>query len=307
MLTRSKKLKGWEMKKLSIAVTSLAPLINQDHYGNFSRIMSGLWKKVNESDYLKIEKICREKNLVISTDSFMKKIAVLEKKAGINKLISRQVYNINAIQNKSSKVLELQQNKIAKNIDGLQQLSNKEKQELKYLVNSATNTRFGISNESKGIDIFTQKTGKTIESSQGRQVLTFHTDDINGYIFEFVGKCDGITSDNKVVEIKNRQKKLFGEVRDYEMCQIQTYLHMIKLNKAYLVEVLPGNTASTTTHNIIEVDKDPDYFTQNVNPYIKKIVSFVTKLRSNEFTDDFKIKLMTGDDDKTCYQTYLNL
>ena len=307
MLTRSKKLKGWEMKKLSIAVTSISPLINQDHYGNFSRIMSGIWKKVNESDYLKIEKICREKNLVISTDNFMKKIAVLEKKAGINKLISRQVYNINAIQNKSSKVLELQQDKIAQNIDKLQILSNKEKQDLKYLVNSATNTRFGISNESKGVDIFTQKTGKTIESSQGRQVLAFHTDDINGYIFEFVGKCDGITTDKEVIEIKNRQKKLFGEVRDYEMCQIQTYLHMIKLNKAYLVEVLPGNTASTTTHNIIEVAKDPNYFIQNINPYIKKIVGFVTKLRSNEFSDDFKIKLMTGDDDKTCYQTYLNL
>ena len=79
------------------------------------------------------------------------------------------------------------------------------------------------------------------------------------------------------------------------------------MNFGAFVEVLPGNTASTTTHNIIEVAKDPDYFTQNVNPYIKKIVGFVTKLRNNEITNDFKIKLMTGDDDKTCYQTYLNL
>ena len=86
MLTRSKKKKAWEMKKLSIAVTSLAPLINQDHYGNFSKIMSGMWKKVNESDYSKIEKKCREQNLIISTDNFMRKIAVLEKRLELIKL-----------------------------------------------------------------------------------------------------------------------------------------------------------------------------------------------------------------------------
>ena len=43
----------------------------------FLRLCQDYGKKVNESDFIRIEKICRDKNLVISTDNFMKKLLFL--------------------------------------------------------------------------------------------------------------------------------------------------------------------------------------------------------------------------------------
>ena len=305
--TRSRKKQDFEMKKISIAVTSIAPLINLDHYNNFPRIISQIWKKVNLDDYSKFEKICREKNLILSTDGFIRKINTIEKRTGIKNIISKEVRSINAIQNKSANVLKKQQEKVETIIKDSDNLNESNKKELIKLVHSATNTRYGISNENIGVKLFNQFSDDKIINQQDSQKIVFYKDDINGYIFEFTGRCDGITKNNKIIEIKNRQSKLFNEVRDYEMCQIQTYLHSSGYKSAYLVEVLPGSNLSNSEFGIIEVVKNNDYYDSMIKPYISKIVKFLMKLKNNEFDDEFKLALISGDSDKLCYKTYLNL
>jgi len=51
-----------------------------------------------------------------------------------------------------------------------------------------------------------------------------------------VGKTDGMASDGTLVEIKNRTKRFFNMVPEYENVQVQTYLRMLNLDKAHLVE-----------------------------------------------------------------------
>ena len=68
----------------------------------------------------------------------------------------------------------------------------------------------------------------------------FTIDEIEGTKYEIVGRIDRI-QDNEdgtktLVEIKNRTKALFNKVRDYEFVQVQSYLHMMDLEKARLIE-----------------------------------------------------------------------
>jgi hypothetical protein len=58
--------------------------------------------------------------------------------------------------------------------------------------------------------------------------------------FEIVGKIDRIQEDpdgsKTLVEIKNRTRRLFKKVPEYEYIQVQTYLQMLNLERARLVE-----------------------------------------------------------------------
>src|SRR5210317_1825204 len=63
---------------------------------------------------------------------------------------------------------------------------------------------------------------------------TFYTHDIctiEGTLYQIVGRIDRLQMNEDgsrtLVEIKNRAKKLFGRIRDYEEVQCQTYLQML--------------------------------------------------------------------------------
>ena len=73
---------------------------------------------------------------------------------------------------------------------------------------------------------------------------SFYTHDVcrkGSTQFTICGKVDRIEENDDdgsrvLVEIKNRTNRLFGRVVEYEMVQVQVYLHMLNLNKARLVE-----------------------------------------------------------------------
>lgn len=64
------------------------------------------------------------------------------------------------------------------------------------------------------------------------------------------GKCDGIHTDasgNKViVEIKNRTKRFFNRVVDYEYVQLMAYLFVFKIDRGVLIERFHGETKRNT-------------------------------------------------------------
>lgn len=69
----------------------------------------------------------------------------------------------------------------------------------------------------------------------------------NGNIFMLNGMVDGMqkTLDGeKVVETKSRMFKLFGHVRDYEMIQIQMYMHLTGCQSGTLIETYGDEQAA---------------------------------------------------------------
>ena len=55
------------------------------------------------------------------------------------------------------------------------------------------------------------------------------------YCIILKGKVDGISGDT-VVEAKNRQNRLFMELRDYERVQLEAYMFLTGYNKSVLTE-----------------------------------------------------------------------
>jgi hypothetical protein len=74
------------------------------------------------------------------------------------------------------------------------------------------------------------------------------------------------------VEIKNRTRALFGDVRPYEMIQVQTYLQMLGLEKARLVEQFNKETSSK------DIVRDDKLWNETILP---GLVEFCTRLHKN--------------------------
>jgi hypothetical protein len=292
--------------KISIAVTDLASLCGMDHYDNWSKIICKIWKKYNNDDFTACESQLRATgHIALACDSTQKKISALESKYGQSGLISGAVKQINCNRSKSSLALVNAQDSVINGLDNTMgpALASQDKALLASLIKSATNTMHGVSHEGSGLELFSKVSGIKVVDTQASINYVFHEDD--KYVWEINGRIDGITENGRIVEIKNRQKALFNTVRDYEMCQVQTYLHYKQMPMAYLVELLPGKTKADTTYNILEVVADVDYFAVYIRPWLLRLVDFVSR---NLFTSHgLKECILKGDTDKEAYSCYARL
>lgn len=288
---------------ISIAVTELAPLCCMDNYNNWAKIISKVWKKLDEPDFLECERLLRNSgNIGLACDSAQKTLYAMERKYGKEGAITSVIKAINIDKAKSSESLVTAQSNITQNLEKTlgSALDNADKRNIASLIKTATNVRHGCINEKGGLALFSQVTGKSIAGTQRAVNIKFHEDD--KFIWAINGKIDGITTDGYVVEIKNRQKALFNTVRDYEMCQIQLYLHSLNVDLAYLVELLPGDTEKPTQYNIIEVPRNQAYYSSTVEPWLQHLVKYcqVTLLPSQET----RLAILRGDSDRKCFNTY---
>ncbi|AGE49034.1 hypothetical protein ATCVBr0604L_064R [Acanthocystis turfacea Chlorella virus Br0604L] len=103
------------------------------------------------------------------------------------------------------------------------------------------------------------------------------------------GKIDGITRDGKtLVEIKNRVNRLFGRPPVYENIQIQTYLHLLDIDKAFLVECLKSKNGNSVSENVncISINRDRAYFEMEVIPRIEGFVNLIVHLIYDQSLQD---------------------
>jgi hypothetical protein len=141
--------------------------------------------------------------------------------------------------------------------------------------------KHGTRKEDSTLDQWCKQTGKDAYKPTKLYSMNIHEHVIlNGYI-------DGITSDGELVEIKNRAKALFREVRDYEMAQCQAYLRMLNIYNGYLIESLS------------EKDKDPKL---NTIPFTRDDEFWedtVEKVLANIFDERFECFRVTETDQST--------
>jgi hypothetical protein len=131
-------------------------------------------------------------------------------------------------------------------------LSATQKESLYKTGESFINTTHGTLREDDAIKMYEDKTGVRLNTSQELFKKTFKVDD--EYEWIICGKIDGICKNensekNYLVEVKNRTKAFFSNVRDYEKTQIHLYMWMIEYTRAKLVEK-KGNTIRITEINV---------------------------------------------------------
>lgn len=105
-----------------------------------------------------------------------------------------------------------------------------EAQQVEKVAISKFNTNYGTRKESNVGASYAEVTGMTVEKTNKRHTWDIHPG------FEVVGKFDGFADDGTLVEIKNRMRRLFGVVKEYENVQVHIYMKMANVTNAHLVE-----------------------------------------------------------------------
>lgn len=310
---------------ISIAISELAPLCEMDHYNNFGRIACKLWSQLHPSSYLQYKSQCYKEGNYVANDSMKQKMLVLNNKLTNGSLnLVKEVAVINKSRNNTSELNAKQgelYNKLQSEIDKKAQLTSskleleelkRQATELHNIVKSATNVVYGTKNENTGYKFFENVTGIDVIKRQKfmkTRIATFDLPTGEKVRWYLKGIADGETSTDEIIEIKNRQKKLFNMVRDYEMCQVQSYLHIAKKEMGYLVEIIT-DAENNLSGNVIKIVKQDDYFETVINNNLSKLINFLMTLfyldtSNNTFTIDEKHALLSdlirGDPSKAVY------
>ncbi len=108
------------------------------------------------------------------------------------------------------------------------------------------------------------------------------------------GKIDGISSDRKLlIEIKNRVNRLFKKPPSYEVVQVQTYLHLLGIDRGVLVECMRTNTEGGDTRqevNTMSVIRDERRWNTEIFPKLEGFVDFIVCLIHDHALQDKFLK-----------------
>ena len=263
-------------RNITICATDLTVITGHNPYKSIDEIILKFWKRYYKSDYLEFVESLNAKNIKMKKEE-----TDFEVVTRISK--ENNVYLGNKLSQcfKSEDVSALNKNKesIIKSLES--KLSGEKKEEFNKSLNSLTNTSFGIKYESKGGELYEEKTNnKIIKTSKYYKTELFQIP--NEYdkldTWGVGGKIDGILlPENIIVEIKNRVKNLFYKLRGYEKVQCFVYMFLLESNATDLVEVLKDKNDNSI--NIIRVDFNESFWEKEI------------MLRLEEFIRDFYIFL----------------
>jgi DNA polymerase III epsilon subunit-like protein len=110
-----------------------------------------------------------------------------------------------------------------------------------------------------------------------------------GLTYGLVGRIDGFV-DGQLVEVKNRTKRLFRKVRDYEQVQLEVYMRMVDVHSATLLERLTDDVVHEQKHHVARNDELWDYV-------LAECASFCAKLHTLVTTPKHWSRWETGDTD----------
>lgn len=134
-------------------------------------------------------------------------------------------------------------------------------------VKNKVNTTFGIRSEERTAQKLATDHGMILKPDHKQYSLNI----ANGGLYDYVvmGAIDRFEysqdgSSKTLIEIKNRTKRLFKKPVEYEVIQVQTYLEMVNLPLAKLVEHYNNETFT------IEIKRDPEMWHESILPGLEE-------------------------------------
>lgn len=148
-------------------------------------------------------------------------------------------------------------------------LTDRERKELANHVRSTFNTAMGTQQESSVLADVRSYIGQDAVKDDRLHKKIMGT--VEGIPWILGGRVDGLTPSGEVVEIKNRTRRLFGRVPDYERVQVLCYCHLLDAKKAYLIEKTDFDRA------VHSIEYDPEEFEQiknDLEAFVRELVAF---------------------------------
>lgn len=159
-------------------------------------------------------------------------------------------------------------------IEDRDDLSEESKKKLKTKTENVINTTHGTLKEDSAISLFEKKFNVKLDTSQNYFKKQLKLKENSKYDWYIGGKLDGLYIDNidpknsYVVEVKNRTKGFFNQLRDYEKVQIQLYIWMVNTQQAKLVEQHNGKIRITAVYRdesfLEDIFESLEIFTKNI-------------------------------------------
>ena len=163
------------------------------------------------------------------------------------------------------------------------EITKQEISEVKKAASSAANTNFGTKYENTGIEEYSRKTGfPVVEDNFFYRFKLLETTDFDLYIG---GRVDGVLVDHetgnikRVVEVKNRMRKLFNKLRDYEKVQCHIYMKLLNTKEADLIEIYKRSSVECES-SIITIDYSETFYKNEIEARIYNFInSFIEELK----------------------------
>jgi DNA polymerase III epsilon subunit-like protein len=249
--------KELSFKKVIIKASEVAACIGKNPYKKSSEVLDDMWKRYSPETFTGTTKTDRAMEALEHSEAAKYVLNSAMKAAPKNSDEAEKVFKQAAVQ-------------INNNLD----LSNSEKKEVLDHIRSKVYTSFGTKSEDKTADKVTED--ENVKLIRDDTFYRIDVANIEGTKYTVVGKIDRIEEredgSRVLVEIKNRTRGLFGEVRVYEMIQVQTYLQMLGLEKARLVEQYNNETNSK------DITRDDKLWNETILP---GLVEFCSRLHRN--------------------------
>jgi hypothetical protein len=222
------------MKTITISASDVAACIGKNPYKSSDEIITKL-----------LSKYCKEKNVKTEEQQ-------VEELLQDHAIAQSILHDINV----TAGVLSPQtvRDHIKKQLTSLEHtFTFDEKKQIEKYMYSKANTIHGIKSEDHTADCV----GDHLE--RDNTFYTYFLCTIQDYSFQIVGRIDRIEKESDgsktIIEIKNRVRGLFGKIKEYEEIQVQTYLQLVNLQKARLIEQDKGGTI-----NSYNIERDNEWW-----------------------------------------------
>ena len=232
------------MRRIIIKASDVAAVIGQNKFKPREEVFNELWKKHSPENFNLKTKSDEAKEALAKSYDAQKIVALATSHKAKNSTDAEQTF-------RRASIL------IAED----QTLSADDKVKVTEHLRSKVYTSHGTRTEDRTAD----ETGLTLVKD-----TSFYNYEIciigdNQYVV--TGKIDRIEEhpdgSKTLVEIKNRTKALFRRVYPSEMIQIQTYLHMLDLDNAKLIEQFNSEI------NTMKVERDRDMWNNEIAPSLE--------------------------------------
>jgi hypothetical protein len=159
----------------------------------------------------------------------------------------------------------------------------------KKYIEKVKNMDNGIQNEKNVIEEFQKKCNVAVKDNNKKRYTLFITKPQNGIIIHNIiiaGYVDGIVENNNekyIIEIKNRQNKLFKYIPEHEKIQLITYMKITNIHECSHIEKYNNDM------NIIKLEYE-DILWSKIQTDLLKFIDYFEKVYFNHIFQDIFLK-----------------
>lgn len=300
----SKELKPWQVvvkdvSEVNINVPNLTPciyasqigaILGINKYQNVVDIVLDIWQRSYKLNYNKTVKQieARTKVKYKSSENDIDILMRLSKGRGLD--IEKDL--VECLSSEDINMLMCKQQMIMKKVSTV--MDGEDRLNFERALKNIAHTSFGTKEEQSAIYAYEKaRDGNVKVIIDDRFVkMPIYQDVVKNELWYVGGKIDGYLADGTLIEIKNRIYRFFNRVRKYEDAQVQTYLQILGLKNAHLVESL--KTDKEAEVNVLPIERNDEFWYYYVLPHLLGFIKFFHLFLRDDF---MKAYILMGDKD----------